>query len=116
MYDKNDHLAKWSIFVRYLMSSFAYTTPFPPRPKTPFTYVIYLYSDILLSKGHLGSRGGGGGGESIEKQTERRQFHLFNDKRHHNFKYISYACAERIPQSFGNEGHLYPKYISTFTF
>ena len=33
-------------FVRYLMSSFAYITPFPPRPKTPFTYVIYLYSDI----------------------------------------------------------------------
>ena len=58
MYNKNDHLAKWSIFVRYLMSSFAYTIPFPPRPKTPFTYVIYLYSDILLSKGHLGSRGG----------------------------------------------------------
>ena len=46
MYNKNDHLAKWSIFVRYLMSSFAYTTPFPPRPKTPFTYVMYLYSNI----------------------------------------------------------------------
>ena len=46
MYNKNDHLAKWSIFVRYLMSSFAYTTPFPPRPKTPFTYVMYLYRDI----------------------------------------------------------------------
>ena len=30
MYNKNDHLAKWSIFVRYFMSSFAYTTPFPP--------------------------------------------------------------------------------------
>ena len=28
MYNKNDHLAKWSIFVRWLMSSFAYTTPF----------------------------------------------------------------------------------------
>ena len=52
------------------------------------------------------SRGGGGGG-SIQKQTERRQFHLFNDKRH-NFKYISYACAEGIPQSFENEEHLYP--------
>ena len=34
-------------FVIYLMSSFAYTTPLPPpRPKTPFTYVMYLYSDI----------------------------------------------------------------------
>ena len=47
MHNKNDHLAKWSIFVRYLMSSFAYTTPSPPpRPKTPFTFVIYLYRDI----------------------------------------------------------------------
>ena len=42
------------------MSSFAYTTPFPPRPKTPFTRVVYLYNDVQLSKGHLGSRGGGG--------------------------------------------------------
>ena len=25
----------------------------------PFTYIINVYSDMLLSKGHLGSRGGG---------------------------------------------------------
>ena len=41
------------------------------------------------------------------KGNEGRQFHLFNDKRH-NFKYISNACAEGIPQSFENEGHLHP--------
>ena len=86
------------MFVRYVRSSFAYTTPFPPRPKTPFTYVIYLYSDILLPKGHLGSRGG-----KHLKQTEGRQFHLCNDKRH-NLKYISYACAEGIPQSLEMKG------------
>ena len=62
MYNKNDHLAKQSIFVRRLMSSLASTTPSPPpRPKTPITYVVYVYSDMSLSKGHLGSRGGGGG-------------------------------------------------------
>ena len=66
---------------------FAYTTPFPPRPKTPFTHVVYLYNDVQLSKGHLESRGGGGGGKHL-KQTEKHQVHLFNDK-HHNFKYIS---------------------------
>ena len=77
--------------------------PFTPRPKTPLTYVVYLYNDVQLSKGHLGSRGGG----KHLKQTERHQFYLFNDK-HHNFKYISYACAEGILQSFENEGHLYP--------
>ena len=60
MYNKNDHLAKQSIFVRCLMSSLDSTTP-PPRPKTPFTYAAYVYSDMPLSKGHLGSRGGGGG-------------------------------------------------------
>ena len=38
------------------MSSSASTTP-PPRPKTPFTYIVYVYSDMSLSKGHLGSRG-----------------------------------------------------------
>ena len=26
------------------------------------TYVVNVYSDMLLSKGHLGSGGGGGGG------------------------------------------------------
>ena len=62
MYNKNDHLAKQSSFVRCLMSSLASTTPSPhPRPKTPFTYVVYVYSDMSLSKGHLGSGGGGGG-------------------------------------------------------
>ena len=43
---KNDIFTKWPIFVRYSMSPFAYTNPFPPRSKTPFTYVIYLYSGI----------------------------------------------------------------------
>ena len=87
MYNKNDHLAKWSIFVRYSMSSFAYTNPspplkivtfviekmklasfslfldaFPPRPKMPFGQLnvaiqIYIYN---ICKGRLGSRGGGG--------------------------------------------------------
>ena len=57
MYNKKDHFAKQSIFVRCLMSSLAFTTSFPSRPKTPFTYVVYVYSDMSLSKGHLGSRG-----------------------------------------------------------
>ena len=58
MYNKKDHLAKQSIFVRCLMSSLASTTPFPPRTKMPFTDVVYVYRDMSLSKGHLGSRGG----------------------------------------------------------
>ena len=53
------------------MSSFAYTTPSPPpRPKTPFTHVVYLYNDVQLSKGHLGSRGGGGGVASKNKMKD----------------------------------------------
>ena len=36
---------------------FGLYNPFPPRPKTPFTHVVYLYNDVQLSKGHLGSRG-----------------------------------------------------------
>ena len=57
MYIKNDDFAKQFIFVRCLVSSLASTTPFPPRPQTPLTYVVYVYSDMSLSKGHLGSRG-----------------------------------------------------------
>ena len=51
------------------MCSFAYTTPFPPRPKTPFTHVVYLYNDVQLSKEHLGSRGGGGARKNKLKDT-----------------------------------------------
>ena len=32
--------------------------PPPPKPKMPFIYVVNVYSDMSLSKGHLGSRGG----------------------------------------------------------
>ena len=42
-YNKNDHLVTWSIFVRCLMPSFVYKTLFPPRPKTPFTYVRCIF-------------------------------------------------------------------------
>ena len=67
MYNKNDHLAKWSIFVRYFMSSFAYTTPFPPPPLDPRRHLHMLYiciATFYCPKGILGL-GGGGGGESI---------------------------------------------------
>ena len=37
---------------------FTYFPPPPPRPKMPFTYVVNVYSNMSLSKGHLGSRGG----------------------------------------------------------
>ena len=59
MYNKNDHLAKQSTFVRCLMPTLASTTPSPPppRPKTPFTYVVYVYNDMSLSVGNIGSRG-----------------------------------------------------------
>ena len=60
MYNKNDHLAKWSIFVRYLMSSFAYTTPFPPPPLDPRRHLHMLYICIATfncPKGILGLGG-----------------------------------------------------------
>ena len=53
----------------------------PPRPKMPFTYVVNVYSDMSLFKGHLGS----GGGEASKNKPERHQFHLSIDKRH-NFR------------------------------
>ena len=77
--------------------------PLPLDPRRPLHMLYICIATFNCPKGILGP---GGGGKHL-KQTERRQFHLFNDKRH-NFKYISYACAEGIPQSFGNEGRLYP--------
>ena len=53
MYNKNDYLEKQSIFVRFLMSSLASTTPLLPRPKTPFTYVVYIIATCHCPKGIL---------------------------------------------------------------
>ena len=73
MYNKNDHLAKQSIFVRCLMSYLASTSPFPPRPKTPFTYVVYVYINMSLChcpKGILGL----GGGEASKNKLKDTSF------------------------------------------
>ena len=103
MYNKNDHLAKWSIFCQIFDVFFRLYNPFAPLdPRRPLHMLCICIATFSCPKGILGL-----GGQSIQKQTERRQFHLFNDKRH-NFKYISYACAEEKPQSFENEGYLYP--------
>ena len=41
-----------------LVSFSLFLDAFPPRPKMPFTYVVNVNSDMSLSEGHLGSRGG----------------------------------------------------------
>ena len=43
----------------------------------PFTYVVYVYSDIPLSKGHLGSRGGGGGGGGRQASKNKLKYTSF---------------------------------------
>ena len=59
MYNKNDHLAKWSIFARCLMPTFAYTTPFPLDPRRPL-HMLYIYiTTFSCPKGILGLGGGG---------------------------------------------------------
>ena len=65
MYNKNENLAKWSIFVRYLMSSFAYTTPFPPWTQDAIYKRVYIcIATFNCPKGILGL---GGGGEHLNK-------------------------------------------------
>ena len=55
MYNKKDHLAKRSIFIRYLMSSFAYTTPFPPLdPGRPLHMLYICIATFNCPKGILG--------------------------------------------------------------
>ena len=55
MYNKNDHLAKQSIFVRCFMSSLASTTPFPSRP--PLHMLYMLIATCHFPKGILGLGG-----------------------------------------------------------
>ena len=62
MYNKNDHLAKQSIFVRFLMSSLASTTPFPLDPKRPLHMLYMFIATCHCPKGIFGLWGGGGGG------------------------------------------------------
>ena len=88
---KNDHLAKWSIFVWCILSLIQPLSPLDPRRSLNMLYIYTVTFNCPKSIFGLG-------GKSIENQTERRQFHLFIDKRQH-FKYIRYACAEEIPQS-----------------
>ena len=59
MYNKNDYLAKLSIFVRYLMSSFAYTTPFPPslNPRRPLHMLYICIATFNCPNGILGLGG-----------------------------------------------------------
>ena len=55
MYNKNDHLAKWSIFVRYLMSSFAYRIPpLPQDPRRPLHMLYICIATFNCPKGILG--------------------------------------------------------------
>ena len=78
MYNKNDHLAKWSIFVRYLMSSFAYTTPSPPPldPRRPLHMLYICIGTFNYPKGVLGL---GGGGASKNKLKDGSFIFLITD-------------------------------------
>ena len=70
MYNKNDHLAKWSIFVRYLMSSFAYITPSPPLdPRRHLHMLCICIATFNCPKGILGQ-----GGEASENKLKDASF------------------------------------------
>ena len=59
MYNKNDHLANQSIFVRCLMSSLASTTPSPPLDPRRRLHMLYMFiATCHCPKGILGLGGG----------------------------------------------------------
>ena len=74
MYNKNDHLEKWSIFCQIFDVFFRLYIPFPPppRPKTPLTYVIYFIATFNCPKGILGL--GGGGGKASKNKLKDASF------------------------------------------
>ena len=71
MYNKNDHLAKWSIFVRYLMFSFAYITLSPQDPRRHLHMLYICIATFNCPKGILGRGGGGGGGGGGEASKNK---------------------------------------------
>ena len=90
MYNKNDHLAKQSIFCLMFDVFFGFYNHFPTLDPRRSLHMLYMFiAKCNCPKSILGI-----GGKHL-KQTERHQFHLSSDKRH-IFKYISYVCAETI--------------------
>ena len=74
MYNKNDHLAKWFIYVRWLSSSLAYTTPFPLiDPRRPLHMLYICIATFNCPKDILGL-GGGGGGEAYKNKLKDASF------------------------------------------
>ena len=62
-----------------LVSFSLFLDAFPPRPKMPFTYVVNVYSDITLSKGHLGSSAEGVGGSKNKLKDTSFIFQMTNN-------------------------------------
>ena len=68
--------------------------PFPSLdPRRPLHMLYICIATFNYPKGILGLGG----------KASKNKLHIFNDKRH-NFKYISYACAEGIPQILEMKG------------
>ena len=58
MYNKNDYLAKWSIFCQIFDVFFAYTTPFPPLdPRRPLHMLYICIATFNCPKSILGLGG-----------------------------------------------------------
>ena len=73
MYNKNDHLARQSIFVRCLMSSLTSTTPSPPPPPLDPRHLLHmLYMFIATCHCPKGILGLGEGGASKNKLKDTR--------------------------------------------
>ena len=62
MYNKNDYLAKWSIFCQIFDVFFRIYNPFPPLDPRRHLHMLYFcIATFICPKGILGLGGGGGG-------------------------------------------------------
>ena len=67
MYNKKDHLAKWSIFCQIFDVFFRLYNPFPPLdPRRPLHMLYICIATFNCPKDILGLGGGGGGGGGWE--------------------------------------------------
>ena len=75
MYNKNDHLAKWSIFCQIFDVFFRLYNPFPPLdPRRPLHMLYICMATFNCPKGILGLGGGGGGGKASKNKLKDVSF------------------------------------------
>ena len=84
---KNNLKSFFHKLLRNFSAFFALLTLFPSWPRMPLWYVVWMCEKYLLTKGHVGSRGG------THSKINYKTLNETPDARSHSFSKINWACA-----------------------